>query len=127
MLMPQYSLFSRRLQELSLRVFESGIKKGFTAANPVNNRLRIVETNIYESADYFLVLADIVPVFYLLGCGLTVSAFAFLLETFWHDFLINLNICNIFTRLKFFVRGSEVRRSLKVRVMQVVPKNREET
>ena len=123
MLMPSYSLFYHRLQELSLRVFESGIKKGYTPYNPVNDRPRFEELNVYESADYFLVLADIIPVFYLLGFGLAAAILAFLMEIFWHDFLIKLDICGIVTKLRFFLRRFAFKRSLKVQVTQVAPKS----
>ena len=127
LLMPYPSFFLNRLQELSLIVFESGIKKAWTKTNPVKDTQKFMESNIFQNADYFLILSDIAPIFYILGGGLAFSAFVFLLEIFWHDFLIQLNFGKSFARIKSFRKLFGIRLFRRNRVIQVAPVNREET
>lgn len=120
-----YSWFHKRFQEFSLVVFESGIKKASTETNPVKDPQKFEETNVYKSADYFLVLNDIAPVFYILGFGLALSTFVLLMEIFWHDFLEHLRFDKITAMLKN--SRNRLASSRRFRVAQVVPINRRET
>lgn len=127
LMMPYPSFFLNRLQELSLIVFESGIKKAWTQTNPVRDTQKFVESNISQNADYFLILSDIAPVFYVLGGGLALSAFVFLLEIFWHNFSIQLNFGELFERLKSLKRLFSIGHRSRNRFIQVTPINREGT
>ena len=127
LLMPYPSFFLNRLQELSLIVLESGIKKAWTKTNPVTDTQKFMESNISQNADYFLILSDIAPIFYILGGGLAFSTFVFLLEIFWHDFLIQLNFGKSLARIKTSRKLFGIRPFRRNRVIQVAPVNREET
>ena len=84
-----FSYFQQRLQDLSLRIFESGIRQRWTAKNPFEDAQARQERRYYENEEYFLNLKDLTPAFYLLALGLTISAMTFLFEIFWRDFLKN--------------------------------------
>ena len=103
----RFSYFQQRLQELSLRIFESGIRQRWTAKNPFEDAQARKEREYYENEEYFLNLKDLTPAFYLLVLGLTFSAIYFLLEIFWRDFL------------KKFIKDKSTRR-----VNNIAPKKR---
>ena len=127
LLMPYPSFFLNQLQEFSLIVFESGIKKAWAKTNPVTDTQKFMESNISQNADYFLILSDIAPIFYILGGGLAFSTFVFLLEIFWHDFLIKLSFGKSLARIKSSRKLFGIRPFRRNRVIQVAPVNREET
>ena len=75
------SFLYERLQEFSLKVFESGIRQHWDIMNPLKPELK----NLQET-DYFLNLVDIAPAFYILACGLLISFFVAAFEFFYQFF-----------------------------------------
>ena len=75
------SLFYERLQEFSLKVFESGIRQRWE----VENILRTFGSSsehrqTTQESDYYLNLYDIAPAFYILASGLLLSYFVAVIE-----------------------------------------------
>lgn len=75
--MSAYTFFHQKLQEMSLKVFESGIKKAWTNDKTIDHEHDKTE------GKYFMNLIDLLPAFYLLGLGLVLSSIAFLCEIMW--------------------------------------------
>lgn len=92
------TFFHKRLNEFSLRVFESGIKQASSVLNP-NGNVAYRKPKALDQANDFADLIDIAPAFYLLAFGLTISLFTFLMEIFWNDFIQHLNISEIFKNI----------------------------
>lgn len=86
-LISQQSIFREALQETSLRVFESGVKKTWTHTNPVVD----VKTFKREHDEKFLKLFDVAPVFYVHALLLALSSVLFLFEVFWHKIGVKIS------------------------------------
>ena len=86
----RFSYFQQRLQELSLKIFESGIRQRWTTKNPFEDAQARKEREYYENEEYFLNLKDLTPAFYLLALGLTISAMTFLFEILWQSSTMKL-------------------------------------
>ena len=95
LLIDSITYFHQRLQDHSLQVFESGIKKAWTEMNPAVDQRGFMKREIDYNSNYMLNFNDILPAFYLLTIGLVISTFSFLLEIFLHDFLSKLDFAQI--------------------------------
>lgn len=115
--------FLEKFQDLSSRLFESGLKQAWKLDLPREDLISFKEQQYYENEEYLLNLVDVSPAFYLLAFGLTLSAVTLLMEIFWHDFLRFMNWNKISERMK---RVSE-RRKLRTRIVQVRPINQIES
>lgn len=82
----EFSQIQQRLEEWSLRVFESGIKQASTTLNPLG-RTPFSSIPKIEEDQILMNLGNIAPAFYMLAFGLILAAIVFLLEIFYHDFL----------------------------------------
>jgi hypothetical protein len=116
-----YTFFHQRLQELSLRVLESGIKQHWNAINPYETFMAMKKRKYYENEEYLLTLNDIWPAFLLLAFGLILSSLVFLLEIFWHDFLQRFDMKKIFRNIRRFCFRMAWRPRNNVRFIQVQP------
>ena len=112
--------FYQQLQEHSLRVFESGIKKAWTELNPAIDQISFRRKEIVDSSnyEYMLNFNDITPAFYLLFIGLALSTICFFIEIFLNDFLSNIKFANIFYWL---ARKFKTKRRANHKIIQVRP------
>ena len=111
---PMKTFFHEKLEELSLRVFESGIKYQWNtdiASKTTKNAKSSNSKNLTN-------LNKILPAFYLLLIGLISSAFTFVLEIFWNDFLRHLKFRNISNSL---INRTCKKRKMQQRLVQVQP------
>jgi hypothetical protein len=113
------SFFQKRLQELSLTVFESGISQAWNKGKLFAYAAALKERQFYENEDYFMKLFDIAPAFYVLGLGMGLSFMVLLMEIFCHDFLRLLS-WRVFKQR--FGRIFNIRRRLNIRFIQVQPR-----
>lgn len=91
----------RRLQEIRLRVFETGLLQPLPVI--LQDNRKVTDVKYYENEDYYLKLVDIKPAFYLLAFGLAISSITFAIEFFCDSFLYRLKtICGSF--MQRFVR-----------------------
>lgn len=81
----RFSPFNQRLNEISLEIFESGIKQHWPILlkESVEKQSRVSKQNV----DFKLKLEDLTDVFFIYGFGLTVAMLCFIFELFWLVFL----------------------------------------
>lgn len=101
------TVFFDRLNEISLRVFESGINHAPSAFTDTKRQIKVLnEKNRGENQ--LLNFDDINPIFKLLSIGLMLSAFVFSVEIFWHHLKV------LFKRHLNFYRRYQTYRIIKV-------------
>lgn len=119
-----FTFFRQRLQELSLRLFENGIKN-FWKSWRGDEMTLAKQRNNFKNEGYMMTFDDLAPTFYLLAFGLILSSLTCLLEIFWHDCLSNLKLRNFSNWIRNLKK--KLRRNKRHRVIQVRPINQNET
>lgn len=117
------SFFMNRLQEFSLRIFESGLKQLWSKINPVEDIKGLKERKYFENEEYLLTLFDILPAFYVLIFGLKLSTLTLLIEIHAHDFLGQLNWHNFVKKFIVNKQPAKVHQIIQVRSLYEVETN----
>jgi hypothetical protein len=82
----RYSPFTERFAELSLRIFESGIRQHWkTLLHKLTDEIDLKQISIIKE-DYMLKMGDLKYVFYIGGCGLLLASIVFVLELLCHKY-----------------------------------------
>ena len=115
------SFFYERLQEFSLKVFESGIRQHWDIMNPLKPEISSSELKNLQEADYFLNLVDIAPAFYILACGLLISFFFALIEMFY--FFVHSKLREMKKRCRVLKCDMRIPPKVKQRIIEVRPIN----
>lgn len=120
LLTSRFSPFTKRLEEMSLKVFESGIRQYWSKLlyNLTDGCDLRIKSIVNE--DYLLKMNDLKYTFYVLGFGMFAASIAFLLEVFWSKFGTAIK-CFTVRNVKPF-RRSRRRHVLMVRRIQAQPR-----
>ena len=115
------SIFYERLQEFSLKVFESGIRQHWEVVNPLMSAISSRKLQTTHESDYYLNLADIAPAFYILALGLLISYFAVVIEFVY--FFVDNKLRIIKNKPKVSEFGKKTSHKVTHRIIQVRPIN----
>lgn len=115
------TFFLSRMNELSLRITESGIKKLWKEKIPHESLIALRQRQYYENEEYLLNITDFFPAFYLLAFGVVFSGFVLTFEIFWRDFLGRFDWKNYKDKIKGSRRG--LVSNYRVRFIQLHPTN----
>ena len=121
LLVASKSIFYERLQEFSLKVFESGIRQHWEVVNPLMSAISSRKLQTTHESDYYLNLADIAPAFYILAFGLLISYFAAVIEFVY--FFVDSKLRIIKNKPKVSECGKRTSHQVAHRVIQVRPIN----
>lgn len=79
----RFSPFTDRFQDLSLAIFESGIKQHWkTLLHTLTDQIDLAQIAIMKE-EFFLKIDDLKFVFYIWGCGLCLASFFLIMELLW--------------------------------------------
>lgn len=76
------SLFVRQMNDLSLRLLESGLKQRWVSTIPHEDYKGLRKRQYYENEEYLLKIDRLSPTFYQLIIGFAISSLIFLMEIF---------------------------------------------
>lgn len=74
--------FAKHLQDMSLQVFETGIKQYWATLLQKSSNVKNIVSEQIEKEEHLLKMGDLKFIFFILGFGLFVASAAFLLESF---------------------------------------------
>lgn len=84
--MGPFSPFTERLQEYSLRIFESGIKEHWKTMRNFEDMAEVKQRKIIANEEFYMNLQDMMGAFYCLGIGFALSTLAFVVEIWRFNF-----------------------------------------
>lgn len=118
----EITFFHEKLNELSLRVLESGVRQHWNLKINYEDPQALKLRQYYENEEYLLNIYELAPAFYLLAFGLIFSFVTLFFEVFWHDFfqtVLSRLFCNCFEscKRKFY----NAQRPTRHRIIQVQP------
>jgi hypothetical protein len=86
LLTTRFSPFNEKLEEFSLRIFESGVKSYWKVLLELTEEKINLEQLAIDNEEDIIKIGDLISVFHLWGIGITAALIAFTLEVHWEDF-----------------------------------------
>jgi hypothetical protein len=83
LLTTRYSPFNEKLEEFSLRIFESGVKSYWKVLLMLTEEKINLEQLAIDNEEDIIKIADLISVFHMWAIGVTVALVAFALEVLW--------------------------------------------
>lgn len=100
-----YSPLADKLQDYSLRIFESGIKQHWTTMISLEDMSEVKKREAIAYEEFYFNLKDMMGAFYCLGVGLSLAFVAFVFERLWWRYFqyfslraFRRNVCRIWRR-----------------------------
>jgi hypothetical protein len=116
------SPFIDRFAEISLRIFESGIKQYWkTLMHQLTDEIDLTQISIIKE-DYLLKMGDLKYVFYIWAIGLLLASIAFALELLCHKYHVYIRrmwIMRMIRRLTWVERSERRERLMIIRFARV--------